>query len=59
MAAQALNPDAITKKVYFDIKIGDKEAGRVTFGLYGKDVPRTAEVCTCSWVYCTFIAALL
>ena len=40
----AANPDAITKKVFFDINIGSREAGRVTIGLYGDDVPKTAEV---------------
>lgn len=43
----AMNPDAITKKVFFDIKIGDKDAGRVTMGLYGDDVPKTVEVRRC------------
>lgn len=46
----ALNPDAITKKVYFDIEIGGNAAGRVTMGLYGKDLPKTtdnfAKLCT-------------
>jgi peptidylprolyl isomerase len=29
--------------VFFDISIGGKAAGRITFGLYGKTVPRTVE----------------
>lgn len=33
----------VTKKVYFDIKINDEKAGRVTIGLFGDEVPRTAE----------------
>eukprot|EP00741_Cyanophora_paradoxa_P000231 tig00000402_g224.t1 len=44
-AAAALTPDTakVTNKVYFDIEIGDKKAGRVTFGLFGDVVPKTAE----------------
>lgn len=30
-------------KVFFDIKIGSKKAGRVTFELYNDIVPKTAE----------------
>ncbi|GLC47492.1 Photosynthetic NDH subunit of lumenal location 5 [Pleodorina starrii] len=39
----AHNPAAITKKVYFDVNIGANSAGRVVIGLYGDDVPKTAE----------------
>ena len=33
----------ITNKVFFDITIDDKPAGRVVMGLYGKTVPKTVE----------------
>ncbi|KAF3032860.1 Peptidyl-prolyl cis-trans isomerase B [Didymella heteroderae] len=32
-----------TRHVYFDITHGDEELGRITIGLYGKTVPKTAE----------------
>ncbi|KAG6401382.1 hypothetical protein SASPL_138238 [Salvia splendens] len=33
----------VTHKVYFDVEIDGKPAGRITMGLFGKTVPKTAE----------------
>jgi len=33
----------ITHKVFFEIKHGDQDLGRIVFGLYGKTVPKTTE----------------
>ena len=33
----------VTEKVYFDIEIGGKEAGRIVFGMFGDVVHKTAK----------------
>merc|ERR1712054_74817 len=33
----------VTTKAYFDMEIGGKPIGRIVMGLFGKDVPKTAE----------------
>merc|ERR1711934_372245 len=33
----------VTDKVYFDMEMGGQPAGRITIGLFGKNVPKTTE----------------
>eukprot|EP00928_Gymnodinium_smaydae_P007536 TRINITY_DN126_c1_g1_i2.p2 TRINITY_DN126_c1_g1~~TRINITY_DN126_c1_g1_i2.p2 ORF type:complete len:198 (+),score=65.66 TRINITY_DN126_c1_g1_i2:61-654(+) len=43
-AVSALGEDPkVTKKVFFDVKIGDAEPRRITIGLFGDDVPKTVD----------------
>lgn len=47
VVAATPNDAKITSQVFFDIAIGDESAGRIVMGLYGEDVPRTAENFRC------------
>merc|ERR1719331_2225407 len=42
LAVSEAEPE-VTTKVYFDMEIGGKPAGRIVMGLYGKNVPKTVE----------------
>lgn len=42
-SASSEGDKTITNKVFFDVEIDGKAAGRITMGLYGKAVPKTVE----------------
>lgn len=42
--AEAAKGPKITHKVYFDVKHGEEDMGRIVFGLYGKTVPKVRTV---------------
>mmetsp|Transcript_19465 Transcript_19465/g.28658 ORF Transcript_19465/g.28658 Transcript_19465/m.28658 type:complete len:234 (-) Transcript_19465:290-991(-) len=37
------DPPVVTKRVYLDVQIGDKEPGRLTIGLFGELMPKTVD----------------
>ncbi|KAL2613012.1 hypothetical protein R1flu_024704 [Riccia fluitans] len=43
MATDVKTQATVTKKVFFDIQIGGAPAGKIVLGLFGDDVPKTAE----------------
>ncbi|XP_059560132.1 peptidyl-prolyl cis-trans isomerase B-like [Myotis daubentonii] len=43
MADEKKKGPKVTVKVYFDLRIGDEDIGRVVIGLFGKTVPKTVD----------------
>ena len=43
IALSFISCNEVTNRVFFDIEIGGEKAGRIVMGLFGKDVPKTAE----------------
>lgn len=47
LAQESTAKAKVTSKVFFDITIGEEDAGRIVMGLFGDDVPKTAENFRC------------